>query len=351
MSELRKDPILDQWVIIAAERGRRPHDFAVHEHSDTSASGCPFCAGNEDMTPPEVYSVPAHGEDTEVADWLVRVVPNKFPALSIEGDVKRSGIGYLDRMTGVGAHEVIIETPTHSDDLSILPNYHATAVINTYIQRLTDLRSDERFRHIVLFRNYGSAAGASLEHPHSQLIALPIVPRLVKSKLEVARNHFQRKERCIFCDLIEQELAVPDRVVMKNEHFVVLSVFAARSPFEVNVYPLRHQHDITLMTEDEKVSLASILKEILQRYREILGDPAYNMIIQTAPNMIPRPGRPDYWGTIQYDYHWHIELMPRVTKIAGFEWGTGFYINPVAPEDAATYLRGEEPEAVETAGH
>ena len=183
MSELRKDPILDQWVIIAAERGHRPHDFAVHEQCETSASGCPFCAGNEDMTPPDVYCVPAHDdEDIELAEWLVRVVPNKFPSLAIEGEVRRSGIGYLDRMSGVGAHEVIIETPEHCEDLSILSNFHATAVINTYIERLTDLRSDDRFRHIVIFRNYGSAAGASLEHPHSQIIALPIVPRLVKDK-------------------------------------------------------------------------------------------------------------------------------------------------------------------------
>ncbi len=340
MSELRKDPILNRWVIIAAERGRRPQDFASATELAKSSS-CPFCGGNEHMTPPEIAAIGPEGRQPNTPGWDVRVVANKFPALAIDGNLERKGVGLFDRMAGIGAHEVIIETPDHNADFAALPQEHLVKIINAEIQRVNDLRNDKRFRHIVVFRNYGAAAGASLSHPHSQLIALPIVPQLVHDKLVAANAHYLRKERCIFCDLIEQELAMPDRIVMQNEHFVVLSVFAARFPFEVNIYPLRHQHDFVNMSESEKRALADVFAKVLAAYRDMLGDPAYNMMFQTSPSKTPRPGRPEYWGTIEYDYHWHIELMPRLTKVAGFEWGTGFYINPVSPESAAEFLRAQ----------
>lgn len=339
-SELRKDPVLDRWVIIAASRGKRPHDFATTPE-ETKSAGCPFCGGNEAKTPPEIYASREPGTLPDTPGWDVRVVQNKFPALTIEAGLKRSGIGLMDRMGGFGAHEVIIETPDHGMDLAIDSPEHINTVLSVFRQRLVDLRNDTRFRHILIFRNYGSAAGASLSHPHSQLIALPIVPLLVKEKLSAARTHYRLKERCIFCDLIEQETAIPDRVVLENEHFVVLSPFAARFPFELQIFPRRHMHDYTMMTEEEQQSLAGILKTTLLKYRELLGDPAYNMMMQTSPNTTARPGHPEYWGTLASDYHWHIELMPRLTKVAGFEWGTNFYINPVSPEAATSFLRGE----------
>ncbi len=345
MSELRKDPVLDHWVIIAAERGHRPHDFAT-KHEPDPTTNCPFCGGNEHTTPPEIVAFASDiNRRPDTAGWDVRVVPNKFAALTVEGTLKRSGIGFFDSITGVGAHEVVIESPEHSAQLPAMPRDHIVKILDTLIHRVLDLRSDKRFRHIVVFRNYGAAAGASLSHPHSQIIALPTVPKLVSEKLTAARNHYHHKERCIFCDLIEQELAMPERVVMQNNHFVVLSVFAARFPFEVNIFPLQHQHDFVLMSREQKEALADIISRLLTQYRNILGDPAYNMMIQTAPNMTPRPGHPEYWGTINCDYHWHIELMPRLTKIAGFEWATGFYINPVSPEQAAIALREDTLEA------
>jgi len=349
MSELRKDPILDHWVIIAGERGPRPSDFAKESEARTPSS-CPFCGNNEHMTPDEIMAVCPAGRQPNTAGWEVRVVPNKFRALAIEGELKRSGIGLFDRMAGIGAHEVVIESPDHCADIATMPAEHVVGIIDTFIERVVDLRSDSRFRHVVVFRNYGVAAGASLSHPHSQIIALPIVPKLVSDKLTAGRNHYLHKERCIFCDLIEQELAMPERVVMQNEHFAVLSVFAARFPFEVNIFPLSHQHDFVLMNRAQKEALADILSQILLRYRDILGGPAYNLMIQTAPNATPRPGHPEYWGTLQYDYHWHIELMPRLTKVAGFEWSTGFYINPVSPERAAAFLRGEMADRTAYAG-
>lgn len=339
MSELRKDPIVDRWVIIAAERGRRPSDFE-HAPQPVSTTGCPLCEGSEAKTPPEVFAI-RDGTPPNSPGWRVRVVPNKFPALAIEGALNRSGIGLFDQMNGIGAHEVIIENPDHHTDMAQASTEHIADVFTAFAQRTRDLRRDERFRHIIIFRNYGAAAGASLTHPHSQLIALPIVPKIVRDKLQTARRYYHYKERCIFCDLIEQELALPDRLIYQNDEFVVLSPFAARFPFSVEVYPLAHSYDFVLMDHDQRLSLAEALKFILGKYRTVVGDPAYNLTLQTAPNTLPRPGHPDYWDSIKYDYHWHIEIMPRLTKMAGFEWGTGFYINPVSPEDAAQYLREE----------
>lgn len=343
MSELRKDPILERWVIIAAERGRRPSDFEHASAPSSPPAACPFCEGNEQRTPPEIYAV-RQGTPPNSPGWQVRVVPNKFPALAIEGEVTRHGIGLLDWMKGVGAHEVVIENPRHDFNFAHAPAEDLLWILQAFAQRLADLRRDQRFRHVLVFRNHGAAAGASLSHPHSQIIALSITPEIVRQKLQAAREHYRRKQRCIFCDLLEQETALPDRVIYTNEHFVVLSPFAARFPFEVQIYPLAHAHDYTLMNTDQQLGLIDALQFVLQRYFEELSDPPYNMVLQTAPNPVPRPGRPDYWGTLTYDYHWHLELMPRLTKVAGFEWGTGFYINPVSPEDAADYLRGRQEE-------
>ena len=326
MSELRKDPIVERWVIIAAERGHRPSDFKAPPEPPQSG-GCPFCEGNEAMTPPEIYAV-RDGTAPNTPGWQVRVVPNKFPALAIEGELTRSGFGRLDRMTGVGAHEVIIESPNHFDDIPAMSSDHVALILDTYARRTKDLRRDERFRHTIVFRNYKGEAGASLTHPHSQLIALPFIPELTRQKLNSAREYYHRKERCIFCDLLEQEMSMPEqeRVIYCNDCFVILSPFAARFPFSVEIYPLKHSHDFVEMDAATQLALA---------------DPAYNMTLQTAPNTTPRPGHPDYWSSIAYDYHWHLEIFPRLTKVAGFEWGTGCYINPVAPEAAARYLRTE----------
>jgi len=339
MSQLRKDPILSRWVIIASERGHRPSDFRAEVDPPQASRGCPFCYGNEDKTPPEIYAVRPPDTEPDGPGWLVRVVPNRYPALSVEGEVDRRGLGMFDFMNGVGAHEVIIESPDHHMNLCDARPEHIELILRTYIARVKDLRRDLRLRYIIIFRNYGKVAGASLAHPHSQLIATAIVPRLPKEKLEAARSHYLSKERCIFCDLIRQEQALGDRVVMETRGFIVLSPFAARFPFELVIFPLRHCHDFVLMEEGEVSELAEVLKEALWRLREALNNPPYNYILHTAPSTHPRPGRPEYWGTLALDYHWHIEIVPRLTKVAGFEWGTGFYINPVAPEEATKFLR------------
>ncbi len=341
MSELRKDPLIDRWVIVAAERGRRPDDFYAAEAEQVSRAGssCPFCEGNEAKTPPETWAVRPEGSAPNGPGWQVRVVPNKFPALGIEGNVERRGLGIYDYMSGIGAHEVVIEAPQHDWRMADGPAEHVELVLRTCQKRLTDLYGDKRFRYVVIFRNHGKQAGASLTHPHSQLIAVPITPKYVKDKLSAARQYYARKERCIFCDIINEELELGDRVVLDSEHFVVLSPFAARFPFELTVYPKQHECDFRLLDDERRMALAEVLHKCLHYLAAGLGDPSYNYVVNTSPNPMPRPGKPDYWGTLSLDYHWHLEIMPRVTRVAGFEYGTGFYINPVSPEDAAVFLR------------
>ncbi|MGQ9731590.1 MAG: galactose-1-phosphate uridylyltransferase [Candidatus Zipacnadales bacterium] len=340
MSELRKDPVVDCWVIIAAERGRRPSDFPSPQSQRRGSGGasCPFCEGNEAKTPPEIQAIRRPNTAPNSPGWEVRVVPNKFPALGIEGELDRRGLGMFDYMGGVGAHEVIIETPMHDWTIGCGDLQTLEHILSMYQARLTDLYRDSRFRYCVLFRNYGQSAGASLDHPHSQIIAVPIVPARLKDTLLAAKHYYSRKERCIFCDIINQELALGDRVVIDREHFVALAPFASRFPFELAIYPKQHQHDLRFMDEVRRMALAEILHDCVRYISLALGNPAYNYVVKTAPNAVPRPGKPDYWGTLQYDFHWHLEIIPRVTRIAGFEWGTGFYINPVAPEDATKFL-------------
>ena len=244
----------------------------------------------------------------------------------------------FDMMNAVGTHEIVIENPSHDWDFADGTVSELSQIFGAYISRTLDLRRDPRFSYVIVYRNYGAAAGATLEHPHSQIIALPINPKMVKEHLEAAREYYERKGRCVYCDVLRQELAMGDRVVEANDHFIVLSPFAARSPFELQIYPRRHCHDFTLMTGEEIDALSATLSRNLRRLRGALNNPAYNLMIQTAPNLNPQPGRPGHWGTIAQDFHWRIDILPRLTNIAGFEWGTGFYINPVAPESVPGYL-------------
>ncbi|MBU0630577.1 MAG: galactose-1-phosphate uridylyltransferase [Candidatus Margulisbacteria bacterium] len=341
MPELRKDPISDRWVVVSTERGRRPSDFGSAPMAEGAGESkfCPFDEGNEGKTPKEIIAWRKPNTAPDTPGWDVRVTPNKFPALVIEGEVNRTGMGIFDMMSGIGAHEVIIETPNHNLTIADMDEAHIDKILWAYKQRIVDLEKDKRFRYILVFKNYGTAAGASLSHPHSQLIATPITPRYVKLELAKARSYFLEKERCIFCDMIRQELGTGERMVYENEYFVAFTPFASRFPFELWLLPRRHESGFQELPDEERMQLARCLKDIMMRLKKTLNDPPYNYVIHTAPNSVPRPGKPDYWGTIGYDFHWHIEIIPRLTKQAGFEWGSGLYINPTAPEEAAKYLR------------
>jgi len=328
MPELRKDPIHGRWVIISTERGRRPSDFVVEQHKPAGGF-CPLCEGNEDKTPPEVLAFRGNGTPPNSPGWSLRVVPNKFPALRIEGELNREGEGIYDKMNGIGAHEVLVETPLHQETLATLPPKAVENVLWAYRERMIDLQRDPRLRYVLVFKNHGVAAGASLEHSHSQLIALPIVPRRVSEEIEGSRNYFQYKERCVFCDIIRQEIRQKARVISENKSFVSIAAFASRFPFETWVLPKKHHSHFEHMEPFEYEQAAQILSDTLRRMNQVLNNPPYNYIIHTS----------SFSDTEENYYHWHFEIMPKLTKVAGFEWGTGFYINPTPPEEAAGYLR------------
>jgi UDPglucose--hexose-1-phosphate uridylyltransferase len=328
MPELRKDPIHGRWVIISTERGRRPSDFVLEERKSIGGF-CPLCEGNEDRTPPEVFAFRDNGTPPNSPGWTLRVVPNKFPALRIEGELNREGEGIYDKMNGIGAHEVVIETPHHHEILTTLPLKAVENVLRAYRERIIDLRRDQRLRFILVFKNYGVAAGASLEHSHSQIIALPIIPRRVSEEIEGSKNYFQYKDRCVFCDIIRQELRKRSRVINENKSFLSIAPFASRFPFETWILPKTHHPSFEYMESSQYELAAQILSDTLQRIYQVLDDPPYNYIIHTSS--LPEVDRDHY--------HWHFEIIPKLTKVAGFEWGTGFYINPTPPEEAAEYMR------------
>lgn len=338
MSELRWDPLKMTWVIIATERGRRPRDFIL-EREAVDMTACPFCYGREEKTTRELFALRPDGSPPNSPGWRVRVIPNKYPALRIEGELNKRGMGLYDTMNGIGAHEIIIETPVHEQTLADLAPAELADVFRAWRARLLDLRRDDRFRYIFIFKNHGLEAGAAIPHSHSQLIALPVTPPTAATELEVSRDYFERKERCLICDLLLQELADGRRLVRDSGDFVVYAPYASRFPFELRLLPRRHSHDFALQSDQELLALAETVKETLGRLRGVLRDPPYNFVLHNAPPMHLRLGKPGYWNSLPYDYHWHIELIPRLTKIAGFEWGTGFYMNPTAPEEAATFLR------------
>jgi len=328
MPELRRDPIVGRWVIIATERGRRPNQFRTPAE-EPAAGFCPFCPGHEDKTPHEVLVLGRQAVPADVPGWRVRVVPNKYPALMIEGDLDRQAEGIYDRMNGVGAHEVVIETPEHEKDLCDLTDAEITEVLFAFKARVLDLRNDARFRYILLFQNHGAAAGATLDLSHSQLIALPITPRQVADEIEGARRHYEHRERCIFCDIVGQERKDRSRLIYENEEFVAFAPWAPRSPFETWILPKRHESNFEAEPKERLALCAQALRSTLRRMMAALGRPAYNFMVHTNP-LRDAPST---------SYHWHVEVMPALTQLAGFEWGSGFHINPVPPEEAAEFLR------------
>lgn len=330
MHELRKDPITGRWVIIASERASRPTDFLI-DRQMPSGGTCPFCYGSEDRTPPEVLAYRPETTSPDTPGWRVRVVPNKYPALRIEGQLGRRAAGMYDLMNAIGAHEVVIECPDHRSQLADLSTAQVTEVVWAYRDRFVDLQRDPRFRYILIFKNQGAEAGATLEHAHTQIIATPVVPKRVTEEIAGARQHFEQRERCIYCDIVRQELELGTRVVSRDEHFVVIEPFAARFPFETWILPIEHTANFETISAGQVESLAAALRATLRRIHSALEGPAFNYVLHTAPTG---------GDGVAEAYHWHLEIMPKLTRVAGFEWGSGFYINPTPPEAAAEALRG-----------
>jgi UDPglucose--hexose-1-phosphate uridylyltransferase len=328
MPDLRKDPVVGRWVIISTERARRPSDFAG-EPVQTRAADCAFCPGHEHKTPPEILAGRAPDSRADTPGWTYRVVPNKFPALRIEGDLDPTGEGPFDRMTGVGAHEVVIETPEHTGSMATLSEESLAEVLLAFRERVIDLKKDSRFQYILIFKNHGEAAGASLEHPHSQLIATPIIPIMVTEELAGSYQYFQIKERCVWCDILRHERRARTRLIRESHGFAAVAPFAPRFPFETWILPARHHSAFEESGVDELRDLAVVLGDFLRRMDRTLGNPPFNFMLHTAPLSEPALDH----------FHWHLEVIPKLTRVAGFEWGSGFFINPVPPEDAAAALR------------
>ena len=330
MPELRKDPIHNRWVIVSKERAQRPDYFTSSEDS-LRAELCPFCPGNEKMTPPEVLAYREEGTSADEPGWSLRVIPNKYPALNTKGEAVPLGSGLLQGLNGIGSHEVIIEHPYHMTELEHLPESHIADCFRAFKERLADLKSDPRLQHITIFKNHGKSAGTSQEHTHSQLIALPVVPNQVTEQITACKRHHSTYNHCIYCTLIDQERSEKRRIVAQNESFIAFCPYASRYSFEITILPLNHCARFENSSKQELSALAELFKESLTRMRRVLNNPPYNFILHTAPVKEDEE--------MESIFHWHLEIMPQLTALAGIEKGTGLHINTTLPEEATETLR------------
>jgi UDPglucose--hexose-1-phosphate uridylyltransferase len=327
MSELRYNLVSDEWVVVATERAKRPQDFVkatvkkevLPEHKPD----CPLCLGNENMTPPEVFRI--GGKDA----WKVRVVYNKYAALSPQGEMSRKSSGVYRSCNGIGVHEVIVEHPLHNACIPLLKEKEVADIVKAYQNRYAEVRKDTRFEAIIIFKNNGPSAGTSLEHSHSQLIATPVVPPQLRKRMEQAIKFFASTGSCLLCRTVDEELQAQARIVFENKTFVSFMPYAALSPFHLWIVPKRHMGSFDEMDEAEVMDLAHILKVILGKLYNGLANPDYNFTLHSLPL---KERRTKY-------FHWYISVIPRVSQLAGFELGSGMFINSALPEESAAFLR------------
>ena len=326
---MRLDPLRETWTIFSGSRLHAPPFLARRRGGPAPAKFSPFSAGREEMAPHTLYAKPATGQ------WQVRVVPNRAPALRVEGDPLRHPDGFYDCAEGVGAHEVIIETPG-SEALEALSLSAIGDVITAWKVRMLDLMRDGRMRAFFIVKDVGEQAGSHVPHAVSQLIALAILPPTLVKKLEVSRDFYDRKKRSIFEDIWREEVRTATRLVYENNGFAVFCPYASRTPFEMAVYPKRQCADFHGISDQEVQQLADALKNSLGKLSGALNRPPYHLMLHTAPT---RTTRRDHWNTLQADFRWHIEIVPALYYGTGFEAATGCFTNPVFPETAAAYLR------------
>lgn len=327
MPEIRQNIATKEWVVISTERGRRPEDFkevkekkVLVERSDT----CPFCPGNEHHTPYESFVI-----NDSNGNWNIRVVPNKYPAVVPEGTLQYKVDGIKRNVSGVGIAEVIIESQKHNLIIPFMPEKHLEQIIYTYRERYIAAEKDKRVKLVIVFKNYGERAGASIEHPHSQLIAIPVVPFHIRYRIEEAMRYYDETGECVFCKILQEELRCGERVVVETGSFVSLVPYAALAPFHMWIIPRRHMESFSEINDLEITDLAKNLKLTISKLYYGLNDPDYNFVIRSVP--VNEKGK-------EY-YHWYITLMPRLIRTAGFEIGTGMSINTTLPENDAKFLR------------
>ena len=341
MPELRRDPVIGRWVIISTDRAKRPDQFSsilVEKEEFASGEKCPFCEGNESMTPPEITAIRRPGSHANGPGWDVRVIPSISPLLQIEGDLDRHGHGMYDLMNARGAHEIVVESPRHIKDVD-LPREQVTKSINVILDRIQDLERDSDIKYVLVFKNYGKVAGGGhLQHARTQIIGTPVNLKRIKEELEPSKAYYDYKNRCLFCDIIKQELQAGKRIVGESKYFVALAAFASRFPFETWILPKEHSCDFYKVERGKIPDFTDLMTTVLAKMRKVIGDFPFNFILHTAP-FRRDAGKRGYWETIEQDYHWHFEILPMLTRVAGFEWGSGFYINPLSPEDACKSVK------------
>ncbi len=329
LHELRKDPLLGRWIAVLAQP-KSPADYVVTRDDDTEKN-CVLCAGREKETAAEIMSLPGRGKG-----WATRVVPHFSPVFKVEGELGRRGDGMYDKMNSIGASEIIVESPEHSVRPEEMGLEQMSKVITTYKERMADLEKDARLRYTLIYKNSGREAGAVFSHPVSYLASTPVIPKRVKEELDGAKQYFAYKERCIFCDIIREELRVGSRLILETRHFIAFCPYASKFPFESWIAPKRHCCAFQDIATEEIEDLALILSAVIKKLRAAFPGLSFNYFIHSAPNRIPRK---DHWHTLGEDFHWHVEIMPRLLRTSGFEWGSGFYILPTSPEHASQYLR------------
>ncbi len=328
MSELRKDPVVDRWVVISDDEIRTPSIVRKTEKLDQDGL-CPFCAGNEHLCPPEILASRPFGSSPNDQQWNLRVIPNRFPLLVVEEEYKRMGEGLYDKITGIGANEVIIETRQHGTRQGKLAVPELENLFWAYRDRIIDLKKDSRMRYVLIYKNCGSNAGATLDHAYSLLMAFPIVPRSILDEIDGARKHFHYKERCIYCDVIRQEIRLETRVVSESDNFLAIEPFAPRVPFETWILPKRHVPRFENIEPMEISDLSELFKDVLKRLDAGLDYPDYNYAIHTAP----------FGNDCDPFFHWHMEILPRLVPMTGLELGSEIFLNVTSPEEAAKFLR------------
>jgi UDPglucose--hexose-1-phosphate uridylyltransferase len=329
-TELRTDPITGRVVAIDLGQFRRRDDFELEPvRLEDAPSQCPFCEGREADAGPEILAW-REGGPANVPGWSVRVVPNRHPILRIEGQADVRPNGLVESRDGLGAHEVIIETPIHDQPLQSLDADRLWRVLWAWRTRIQDLKRDARFVSVVVFKNHGRAAGARLDHAHSQLVAFPMMAPALAEKLRGAARHLSVGGRCIFCRLVEEELNDGRRIISRRESAIAIAPYASRVPFETWILPHDHSSRFEDCSDAVLMDIVLTMKPVMARIDWALERPAFNLVLHTAPLS----------GEADAAFHWHLEILPRVTRFSGLEWGTGVHRNPVSPEEAARALRG-----------
>jgi len=327
MPEIRQNLVTREWVILATERAKRPHQFGEGEKAKRElppwVESCPFCPGNENLTPPEIW------RSGTSAKWKIRIIPNKFAALNREGSPHRKIEGVKRAINGVGVHDILIESPLHNAAIPLMSVDEVKDIVNAYRERYLQICNDERVDLIIIFKNHGEGAGTSLEHPHSQIVGSPVMPQQVRFRVEEAMRYYDDTGECVFCRILKDELKDGNRIIVESEHFVSFIPYAALSPFHTWIYPRRHCHCFVYITDEEIADLAFVLQETLAKFYYGLNDPDYNYVIRSMPR---------FYRFIEYG-HWYLSIVPRLSKVAGFELGSGMFINSALPDESAKFLR------------